>query len=478
MTYRNENAARSSGNKKKPRRAAQKGYNPYAGGMDVNSIRNMDGSGNFSSGFGGLLDNIVGNATDAIGGAANRAQALANPQRIAPTTTIQAKPKGRSAPKSGQGDPGYLDQLMQSMITDAASQTFDYESALKQSEQAIRQAYAAEIGAIRSNNGAARKDTKNARRQIEAMYNGLARTYGRDAQDATAQGTKDAAAMMGLANDANATIKNNQQDVSNSEMKMLSDLGIQDAAKNSDIITGDFERTKKTTAENTQHGQRKASSAKEMQAANAQYFQRSAGGAQFEGAGRSADLLAQLQDYIRGNRNQIAQLKGKRATDIASNKSSVMQAEDDARAKNDAHLWQMVQDAANLKIKTEDTNNDNNLASQKFKYQQQNDAANRALKLQGGSNSNLPKNLQRAMGLIQSNGQQKKKLTSILNGLFNTDPFVNGSTTQYGKNGKSVTHKMTPFAAAKMAEQAGRKAGLSEVDIQTLRLAAMASTGN
>lgn len=447
-------------------------FSKYAPGGTIK----LPDNGGYSSNVGDMLQNAFKDSLGAVNSAA---------QTVAPPVTIKAKPKNR--PGAGVADagggssvamPDYLDQLMQSMLTDSASQTFDYESAIKQSEGAIRGAYAAEIGAIRGNNRAAVKDTRKARREIERMYNGLAKSYGRDSQVATQRGNADAAKQMQLAADANKTITDSQQASTQQEAQMLKDLGLEATADQ--IIAPDFKQTQKVTSENTQKGLEKAQTAREFAGADSRYFTRSAGGARFEGKGRSADLLSQLQDYIRGNRGQIAQLKGQRAKEVADNKLQAMQAAADAKAKADADLWSRIQDAANLKIKVEDTNNDNALAASKFQYQQKSDAANRQLaqlKLQmgGKTSSNLPKGIQSALNIVGDSGEQKQKLASVLQGLWNTDPFKDGSVSKALGNGKTRTSKLTPFAAGALAEQAGRKAGLSEKDIRVLKMAAMAS---
>jgi len=93
----------------------------------------------------------------------------------------------------------------------------------------------------------------------------------------------------------------------------------------------------------------------------------------------------------------------------------------------------------------------------------------------GKTSSNLPKGIQSALNIVGDSGQQKQKLASILQGLWNTDPFKDGSISKPLGNGKTRTSRLTPFAAGALAEQAGRKAGLSEKDIRVLKMAAMAS---
>lgn len=412
------------------------------------------------------------------------------PQRVARQTTIQATPRnrpGNDLPDRGQrvgggGGNNLLDQMMNSLMVDSASSTFDYEQALKESSAAIRQAYAAELGAIRSNNRAATRDTRKGRQELESMFNGLAATYGRDAQASRVRGNRDAKGMQAIADETNKGTRQTFNQISKEEKQMLQDLGQGDTADQ--IIAPDFAELKKVTGENKAHGARKAQEAKAFNDADARFFERGGSSARFEGKQRSGDLLASLNEFLRQSRSQIAGIKGNRARELAQNKQSVMQAVSEAQAKSDAELWERMQDVANLKLKIEDTQFDNNLDASQFAYQQRKDDRafkekrnqfQASLNAKNTSKSLVPSNIQNAMGLIRSNGQQKQKLASIMDQLFRTDPFVQGKVVKPGKGGKNTEYKLSPFAAANLAEQAGRQAGLSARDIATLRLAAMAS---
>lgn len=214
MPNRNERNSSRGGSKKS---GTRKSVSHGTAGRGANVTGYPQQSSNkYSSGIGGVLQDAFGTVLNNVGEVSNAAQALANPQVAEAPTTIKKRPAPKlqsagaadAAPVVGM--PDYLGKLMQSMLTDSASQTFDYESALKQSEQGIRGAYAAEINAIRGNNKAARKETKSARKQIEHMYNGLAATYGRDASVANQAGTADADAITQLAAQANQTVSDTQ----------------------------------------------------------------------------------------------------------------------------------------------------------------------------------------------------------------------------------------------------------------------------
>lgn len=411
-------------------------------------------------------------------------------QRVSRQTTIRSRPAprisggggGGTAPSGGGSDSlDILDNLVQSMLSDSASQSFDYESALRQSQNAIRQAYGAEIGAIRSNNRAATRETRRDRREIEAMYAGLAKSYGQMANQSIREGKSDAAQQVALANQANKTIGANAKKSTGEEAKMLKDLGLEETADQ--IIAPDFKETRRAQNENTSRGARKAGVEKQLAGIDRDFFQQGGFASRTEGTNRSVDMLRSLQDYVRGNRNEIAVIAGKRAQDLAQNRTSTMQAAAEAESRADSEMWDRMMQVTGLRAQIEDTNFDNSLAAQKFKYTQvsdRRDRADRAAELAAkNKNSYLPQSLQNAMGVIQqNNANQPGRVTSILQSLFNSQAYRDGSVTRVqgkGAGAKNVSHKLTPAEAANMAERAAKQAGLSAKDIQIARLAAWAS---
>lgn len=478
MVFRAERSDGRSTKKKPSKKPKYHSYNPYAGGIDVGSIKAMGGNNYDDPYIYGAPRAVRNPQAEARARNSVRRSRPAPPQRVAPQTTIRPQPRNRPGIDTPDENPtAVLDQLVQSMLRDSASQSFDYEDALKQSQNAIRAAYGAEINAIRSNNGAARKQTKRDRNEVEAMYAGLAATYGQEAKTATHNGAVAAQDQVNLQRQANQDITQSQRQTTGEEAKMLKDLGLEDTADQ--IIAPDFKQNQKVTSENTQRGARKAGVAKEMAAANSQFFQRGGVTARLEGTNRSADMLTALQDYIRGNNSQISTIRGKQSADLLQNKLSVQEQAAKAQSDADNELWDRMMQVTGLKAQIEDTNFDNSLAAQKFKYSQQQDRRELAAKSQKNTKSFIPESLQNAMGVIQQERPNNpNSVTAILQSLFNSQQYRDGSVSRVvgkGAGAKSVSHKLTPAEAANMAEKAARQAGLSQRDINIARLAAWAS---
>lgn len=417
----------------------------------------------------GVMPSVSGNPT--IGHIPKNAPGGNGPKmRTAPQVTMRPAPQIDPS-GGGQNSGNLLDQLMQSMLSDSASNNFDYEAALQQSQNAIRQAYGAEIAAIRSNNNAARKDTRKARQELEHMYNGLAAVYGQSANHALAQGNQGAQAAIDLANQTNDAIVNENSKVTGQEAQMLKDLGLQATADQ--VIAPDYAKMKQVTADVSKKGNENAQFQKNQGTINRDYFQRGRTGVVFEGKNRQADLIAQLQDYLRQNRNQIGTLVGQRAKELANNKLSVQQSIASQQAQADQQMWQRLMDYANLKSQIENTNIDNTLAANKFKWQQKMDVANLNKKGTSATKSNLPANLQKSFSIVASNAQHPQAVANALQTLFASNEFKTGQ--KGGLNGQ--TYKLNQFEAAALAEQTAKQLGLSVTDTNALKLAAMASVG-
>lgn len=399
------------------------------------------------------------------------------------------------------GTMSMLDALIQHTLSESSSSSFDYEHALQQSQRAIRRAYGAEINAVRSNNQAATKETRRDRKQLEAMYDGLARSYGQAAHQAQVNANQGARAQTALASEANKTIKASQGANTKEEANLLKGLGLQAAAK--DIIDPDFKEVTKVEAENTATGARKAGVQKEFGGINRDFMLQGGLSSRMEGTNRSMDLLTSLEDYVRQNRNQIAILAGKRGQDLVQNRQATQSAAAQAQQTANQNQTDNLLKELALRGQLGDTDVDNALAAAQFQDKQGVERQNFGLKAadqrfgqqvdiarldQGQqkinqsaskkSNSFLPKELQASMGIVKSEGQKQGQLTNILQALFNSKQYREGSTTRQEmtpSGPKAVHHKLTPAEAANMAERAARQAGLSPHDIQVARLAAWAS---
>ncbi len=444
-----------------------------------------------------------------------------NFEQEAPVTMEQKVPKGAKAGKSGY-DPysnlptmqdvqseslGILDNLVQGMLGDQGGASYDYESALQGVVKGIRKAYAADIHAIRGNIKDARKDTKRDRREIEAMYKGLARSYGKSMKEAEASGDSAVAEINQIAGQASQSVTDSNTQLMNERMEMLKGLGIEEAAP---AVTDETPGQTMSALEQIAQNQQIAATQQQGNAeANKQFFRSGRQGARMEGTNRSLDALENFRDYKRANKDQIRSLKGQRAREVAGAKQSAQQQAAEMQAAAEAETWSRLMEYLGMRSDLEQQNIENMLDANEFQWDQYMDIEglkndrrrlNSSLRQDkkdflldkykaktsrinamqpsgsdsGGLMDFLPKSQSNPVNLIAQSGlpaQSGQKVARILKGLQGTDAWRFGKVR--GPNDQN--YDLTPEQAAHLAEQAGKAAGLSKVEIKILRLAAMAS---
>lgn len=405
-----------------------------------------------------------------------------NMTKVAPPVTMHPKPAERldqaATGYDGYGPTQAFMDLATSMLTTPGA-SFDYESAQREAAGAIRQAYGAEIAAIRQNNRVARKSSKRARKEIEHLYKGLARMYGKQEARADRRGQKAADRQMGIAEEGAGVLEELNRTMIGEEAALLEGLGQQQIAD--EIISPDYDRMGKQVGEITQQGTRAASAAERMGQNNARWFDRAQGGARLEGTNAQADMIAQLQGYLMNNRNQIAGLKGDRAQEVAaSNMNIESQA---AQAANDANqqTFDNVLKLLGVQTDIENTNQDNQREDAKFRWDKKMDRKNLRLKMldsaeTGNTDSlvNFDPGIRDAMSIIaQTPDKSDTKATEALWKLFASDAWRQGEVALPGNSGQ--TAKLTPYEAAARARKVGISIGLQGRELQEFVNAAAAS---
>ena len=392
----------------------------------------------------------------------------------------------RSDPQRSSMD--LLDTLVQGFLT-GSGPTYDYESAIQDAAHSIRQAYGSEIGAIRANNREARKDTKKARREVEAMYRGLARSMGADAQRSSRAAARSAHEVMGITRAGNQIMRKETQKSTGAEAKLLKGLGLKATAK--DVIAPDYDRLGQSINRNTQEGGRAARTEKQMGGADRRYYQRAAAGARFEGVDRSANLMEDLTDFVRGQRQQIGSLRGDRAQELASSKASIQSQAAQMQADTEQQTYDRLMEYMNLRADLENTAFDNNLNAQKFRWGQRTDKwdrkqeqhlaqLNAQFKAQELAQNNapegltdlLPGNFGDAFKIIQNSGKGSQKPMGALMELFNSRAF---RTDRVGKGDNRV--KLTPYQAMAMARKKAKEMNLNPQQTEALVMAVLSSVG-
>ena len=414
------------------------------------------------------------NLSGLVGGNGGR---VAPPQRVAPQVTMEPKTSLGQPPMDAQSSSlDMLTELAMSMLTQPGA-SYDYESAMQSAAQGIRQAYAAEIGAIRSNNRAARKDTKRARKQIEHLYEGLAKQLGNQAVKAENRGDRNAAEQQGIyQNSANALGQLNQQ-ITGEEAQMLQDLGLQAAAP--EVISPNYDQLASQASFLTGEGARAAELAGRMGDAQSRYMSRSQAGALREGADQSAGLIAELQNYLRQNRGQIGILKGNRAKEVQASNANIQGQAAQMAADQDAQTWKQVMDLIDTVSGIENTNFQNELAANKFQWDQKTDKwkmRQDALDQQDAVDpmANYAPNIKDALSIIsQTQDPHDQKALNALMQMFGSNEF----RTDQVALGNGDTTKLTVYEAMAMARKKGMAMGLQGKELNDFIMAAAASVG-
>lgn len=401
---------------------------------------------------------------------------IMEPKRLAPTIGLE-----NTQPMDAQSNSiDMLTNLAMDMLTQPGA-SYDYESAMQQAAHGIRQAYAAEIGAIRSNNKAYRRDTKKARKQIEHLYNGLAKQLGRDSVRAENQGDRDARDQMRIAGQGTDALSQLNQQLIGDETSMLQNLGLQDAAPA--LVSPDYDRMGAQIADLTGEGTRAAQLANRQGDAQSRYMRRSQAGARFEGADQSAALIGQLQDYLRQNRGQIGVLKGNRAKEVAASNASIQGQAAQMAADQNSQTWDQVMELLNNVSDIENTNFQNQLEANKFQWDQKMDKRGLRLDQQkmlnsqqndaaGNPMANYAPNLEDAFSIIaQTRDPGDRKATAALLQLFGDNAFRKDQVDL----GNGETAKLTVFEAMAMARKKGLSMGLQGRELNDFIMAAAAS---
>lgn len=406
---------------------------------------------------------------------------------IAPQVTMEAKrPPKEVMDNLATGDDGYdptqqFMDLATSLLTDQGGGTFDYETAQREAANAIRQSYGAEIAAIRQNNRVARKSSKRARKEIEHLYKGLAKMYGKQEMQAQNRGQKAADAQMGIAEEGNTILQDLNNSMIQDETTMLQNLGQQQAA--GELISPDYDRMGQQVADNTEQGQRAASQALRQGENNARWFDRAQGGARLSGANAQADMIAQLQAYLMDNRNQIAGLRGDRAQEVAASNMNIQSQAAEAAGDAQQQTFDNVLKLLGVQTDIENTNQDNRRADAEFRWDKKMDRKNLRLKMldsaeTGNTDSlaNFDPGIRDAMSIIaQQQDPSDQKATDALWKLFSSNAWRTGEVALPGNAGQ--TAKLTPYEAAARARKVGINLGLKGRELQEFVNAAAASVG-
>lgn len=382
--------------------------------------------------------------------------------------------KGKAGKSHGMSQQQQLFQQLTQIAGQLGAPTIDYEQALKDSAAQIRDAYAHDIAAIRSGSAAARKDTAQNRREVEQAYAGLAQSYMGQSHKAVKQGKGLAKAMRNSSEQAAHFLDHTSDQNLNQQASLAKGLGIEDA-----MPAASASQTKEAAqgVERLVHeGAHAANSQLGYTGNQARFLQRGGQNAKLEGTNQSSALLQDLQHFLQGQHQQIQGLKGQKHHELAANQSSVMSSVADMQQQAQQDQWSRLMDLAGLKM---------DMNQQRF--QQHSDKADYRLKLmeqqqqalqdaQSNSGSSMPgaqnfADAQQYLQKLQHPGQG----TQLFDNFLNSTQMTNGT---FHSDSQHKDVPLTPYKAMQLVEQQARAQGLSEKDIQLLRLAVFAQMGN
>lgn len=421
-----------------------------------------------------------------------------------PIRQINQRRRGRAIQRQEENLTDYLqDYLAEKMATIGG--TFDYESALRESEKAIKDAYRRDIQAIRGSNKQARKDSAENRKDVEALYSALSRSYEESAQTAMEQGQQLAEMMQEVTQGSQANLQELASGISNEQASLAEGLGVEEAT--SAYMPQQALETQEQLAEMGQEGAEDSNRQLGYAGNQQRWMMRGGQNAELEGTNRQADLLRDLQDYVQGNQSEIANLRSMRGREIAGNKSDIMAQVAEMQAQQDEALWEQLMDYSGLKRDIENDQFDHTMRTKEFRqdiregnrdarqwaaeqgldqaqfaWDQKTDRWDRQAKIRemqlkamlsgdsggGSEDSNLPGYLEDFSAHL---GQMNPNARQFAQNFVQSKPFRTGEW--YDAESKRE-FKMNPTVAGRLAVETARQAGITNTrQLNLIKLAAM-----
>jgi hypothetical protein len=211
------------------------------------------------------------------------------------------------------------------MLTDLAGQTgqgMDVAGMLGDITGGMNKAYGAQIGGIKHQMQGARADTKEGKRNIQAIYRQLSKSQQKGAAREAEAGQKQSEAIRAGAAQSAAQTRESANDILNQNAAAEKAYGIEGvgAALNAPVN----EQTERNAQRLINQGAGTATQQQAESGIRRRFLEGSANASMVEGSNRSADLFAQLQDYLTGSRDKIADLLGQKASQLAAAKNDII----------------------------------------------------------------------------------------------------------------------------------------------------------
>lgn len=197
----------------------------------------------------------------------------------------------------------------------------DLQAALDAAAAGIRKQYGAQIGAYAAQNAGAREDVREGSAEIQDMYGALDRSYQRAGKGEFRQGKQLSRQLQGMGERGAQAVTDQTNQMNQSAMEGAAGLGLDNLGQ--ELVQDNIGRSQKMGNRALSSGQRSAETVMQQAGNNRTFFNTTGKASRLEGTNRSADLYADLQDYLQQNRSQMAALAGERAAAVAASQAGI-----------------------------------------------------------------------------------------------------------------------------------------------------------
>lgn len=267
-------------------------------------------------------------------------------------------------------------QLLQQamgLFSNASLESYDPAADVEAALQGIARQYGAQIKGLQRANNEARSTTKASSREIRNMYAALKSTLQRDAQNELGSAEELKQMYLDTGKQAAGESTGRAKELLNENAAVAKGLG--NEALLEKLNTPINAQAQRQAGAATTRAQEGANEALAIGSTAAQGLRHQGSVASMEGTERSADLYAQLQDYVQANADKAAALRGEQGAAQASARSQILSSAasnaNEISAQNNKNLWGAIMDIANLEQGNQENAYDQWLGQQKLLLQQQ-----------------------------------------------------------------------------------------------------------
>lgn len=177
--------------------------------------------------------------------------------------------------------------------------------------------YSAQIASLQHMNTGARQDTNKGTKAIQRMYKALA-------MDDASAGAGAVATQKQLAADINRQAAEGNTQNQQRAQALMADNAKYGGDVAAQLNSGIAKQATQNQGITTQHASAQAAAALQQGGNFNNYFQQNRSADNLEGSKRASDLITQLQGYLQGNRDKMAELAGQKSAAVSSARNSIL----------------------------------------------------------------------------------------------------------------------------------------------------------